>query len=134
MKWEDVKSNQTLIVTVWFKSYAAKFAVTKQEFEGMINKQDILQIFHCASNKYLDLDDVADQFDDWDLDQTAKKVAEWQIETCRAFTEMISISDQFFNSVDLTDRESNEWFWNALPLLDGLMESLVNFSGGETMP
>ena len=134
MKWEDVKPEDLLIVMVLHDNKPVRFRLTKSEFDKFVPKDDFVQVVHCNSDTHLDLDDVANQFDDWDLNKTAEKVAEWQTEMCRDVARMVSISDQFFKCIDLENRASNEWFWNALPLLDGLMESLDNFSDGLTMP
>lgn len=134
MKWEDVKPEDPLIVTALHDNKPVKFRLTKSEFTKFVPKDDFVQVFHFNSETHLDLDDVANQFDDWDLNKTAEKVAEWQTEMCRDVARMVSISDQFFKCIDLEYRANNEWFWNALPLLDGLMESLDNFSDGLTMP
>lgn len=134
MKWQNIQSDERLIVTALFNGRPTKMAVTKLEFEKSVHKEDFIQVFHCKSGTYLDLDDTAEHFDDWDLNKTAEKVAEWQTETCRDLARMVHISDQFFHNIDLEYRESNEWFWNALPILDGLIESLNAFSGGQAVP
>lgn len=134
IEWSKVKPEDSLLVSVIVMGVLQKSKTTKEEFEKWECKTNVVEIFHWESREYLDLEEVAKNFDDWDLDQNAEMVAEWQIDTLMSLAELVTISEQFYDCIDVEERPTNEWFFNILPLLNGIVECVENFSGGETMP
>ncbi len=135
MEWKQVKPSERLLVTLITDGLAViKQTLTKEEFEKIRDKSNVIGIYSYKFNQTFNLIDVSQEVDGWDFDETKEKMSEYQIETLRNLYEMTIESQRFLDNGVLNEEEVSEWIWESLPLLNGVVETLENFSGGEILP
>lgn len=135
MKWDDLKPQDYILVT-WYNAIYLweKRCMTKEDFRTFKLKNHVVSIKLSFSNQEpLDLDDVAQHFDDMDVETMLQEFEDMLIGEHRRLAVVSLAAHTLYSSVELPD-DFDDWFLAIQPVLDGYLESADTLTDGRTVP